>query len=477
MGVYLGQSVYNDSQVTKQFVLGEIAKNGKGVFFATHGQTTFQSILQEYNNGKIIVCKYQPVTPGEVTTYYLNLFQFNTETFEFVGVTRGGTIYRTSINANEGWENVTTFIPEEIFIATYNVTSYADILAAYNANKFILTKYAIPNTNYTIFAPLTFKGVKPFYFELIDRRVTNQKIQMSIGEDGIWNYSVSSIVTVDLALDSSSHNPVENMAIAAELTAINNKITGDLNDIFLALASKGVTVPTGAGLDDVAGLIDDISSGGVNPIPSGYKRITGIKGQHNSAGNPFKFDNLYDVSNEDLESISLVYIEPITAAPYSSDGHQETQILCPFADLYFRFFYDSWYGSNQLTMYGTNGGDNYNSQFSISANQFGGMKTLSYKNSTLVMDGTTYNIDSRVYAKTQIHSFNQLFGKWSSNNSNTDVTIYDVTVKQNDAVIAHFIPVMDIQTLVPRFYDEITGNISTSDLSDADMINQFTILP
>lgn len=92
MGVYLGLSVYNESQVTPEWVEEEIAKNGKGVFFATYGQTTFQNILQEYNNGKIIVVKYEPVTPGETTTYYFNLVQFNTETFDFVGVMGDGTI-------------------------------------------------------------------------------------------------------------------------------------------------------------------------------------------------------------------------------------------------------------------------------------------------------------------------------------------------------------------------------------------------
>ena len=194
MGVYLGQSVYNDSQVTPQWVDEEVAKNGKGVFFATYGQTSSQDIRQEYNKGKTIVCKYEPSTPGEVTTYYLNLVRFDTETFDFVGVMDDGTIYKTSINVNEGWDNVTTIPP----------------------------------------------------------------------------------MVVDAVLNSSSHNPVENMAIAAELTAINNKITGDLNDIFLALASKGVTVPAGAGLDDVAGLIDDIQTGGEPPAPSGYKNLWGL---------------------------------------------------------------------------------------------------------------------------------------------------------------------------------------------------------
>lgn len=272
MGVYLGQSVYNDSQVTPEWVEEEIANNGKGVFFATYGQTTYQNILQEYNNGKIIVCKYEPATPGETTTYYFNLVRFNTETFDFVGVMRDGTIYRTGINSNEGWENVTTLKLDEIEFVEYNVDSYSTIKSYYDYGKFIVLKYMqqTPLDTKYYFYPLVSvdETNKEIVFGSLELGRNNKKINFTVTDSTGWAAPAESpAVVVDVALDSSSHNPVENMAIAAQLTEINNKITGDLNDIFLALASKGVTVPAGAGLDDVAGLIDDIPTGGGGDIP------------------------------------------------------------------------------------------------------------------------------------------------------------------------------------------------------------------
>lgn len=271
MGVYLGQSIYNESQVTPEWVHDEIAKNGKGVFFATHRQTTYQNILQEYNNGKIIVCKYAPATPGETTTYYFNLVRFNTETFEFVGVMQDGTIYRTGINVNEGWINVTSFKLDEIEFVEYNVDSYTTIKNYYDDGKFIVLKYLqqTPLVTKYYFYPLVSvdETNKEIVFGSLELGLNNKKITFTVTDSTGWAAPVqSSAVVVDVALDSSSHNPVENAVIAAELTAINNKITGDLNDIFLALASKGVTVPAGAGLDDVAGLIDTVPTGAPEPI-------------------------------------------------------------------------------------------------------------------------------------------------------------------------------------------------------------------
>ncbi len=271
MGVYLGASVYNESQVTPEWVHDEIEKNGKGVFFATYGVTTFNEILQEYNNGKIIVCKYQPVTPGETTIYYFNLVRFNTETFDFVGVMQDGTIYRTGVNVNEGWENVTSFKSDEIEFIEYNVDSYSTIKSHYDNGKFIVLKYReqTPLVTKYCFYPLVSvdETNKEIVFGSLELGQNNKKITFTVTDSTGWAARAETpAVAVDVALDPTSHNPVENMAIAAELTAINNKITGDLNDIFLALASKGVTVPAGAGLDDVAGLIDTVPTGSPEPI-------------------------------------------------------------------------------------------------------------------------------------------------------------------------------------------------------------------
>lgn len=196
MGVYLGQSIYNDSQVTPEWVHDEIEKNGKGVFYTVIGTTTYNDTFDAYKDGKVVIAvKFDDVETEHATFYPLYIFDPD---------------------------------PDE-------------------GNVFIFAR-DIDNT-----------------FEYYNLHI-----------NGGWSSRYyKNIVTVDSQLDSSSHNPVENMAIAAELTEINNKITGDLNDIFLALASKGVTVPAGTGLDDVAGLIGDISTGpGYVPgLPNTYTPI------------------------------------------------------------------------------------------------------------------------------------------------------------------------------------------------------------
>lgn len=276
------------------------------------------------------------------------------------------------------------------------------------------------------------------------------------------------------SIEQYSDKPVESSAIYTELTAINDKITGDLNDIFLALASKGVTVPAGAGLDDVAGLITDIPSGGsVDPLPENWVRVTGLKGTWNKSGEPFKFPNLVDTTNENLESTALVYIDPITAAPYASGNQQETQIFCPFASLYFQFFERS--GNPTLAIHGKNGGQNRTSDITYGSTTFGGMKTLTYKRNVLYMDGSTFVIDSRVYAQTTVKNLSGLWGKWSSYNENTPCTFFDCTVKDNGNIIAHFIPVMNTVTGEPKLYDEISGTLSESNTTS--LINEFEIIP
>ena len=62
------------------------------------------------------------------------------------------------------------------------------------------------------------------------------------------------------------------MSIASEIT----RLQGVKSDILQAIADKGVTVPAGAGLDDVAGLIEDIPSG-EESLPTGYTELMYIE--------------------------------------------------------------------------------------------------------------------------------------------------------------------------------------------------------
>ena len=54
MGAYLGQSVYNESQFTAEWVNEQIEKNGKGVFWVEYNVTTRAEVLQAVSDGKII---------------------------------------------------------------------------------------------------------------------------------------------------------------------------------------------------------------------------------------------------------------------------------------------------------------------------------------------------------------------------------------------------------------------------------------
>ena len=69
------------------------------------------------------------------------------------------------------------------------------------------------------------------------------------------------------------------MSIASEITRLQN----DRSDIFASLTNKGVTVPANATYDDVAGLIDDIPTGG-GEIPDGYTPVRYLKvnGEHDA---------------------------------------------------------------------------------------------------------------------------------------------------------------------------------------------------
>ena len=74
MGVYNGNSIYNDSVVTvekveeiaesvaetvaEEIADEKISENGKGVFFATYGETSYYDLLEAYEAGKTICVNY-----------------------------------------------------------------------------------------------------------------------------------------------------------------------------------------------------------------------------------------------------------------------------------------------------------------------------------------------------------------------------------------------------------------------------------
>ena len=107
------------------------------------------------------------------------------------------------------------------------------------------------------------------------------------------------------------------MSIQSEITRITNK--RDLS--FIAVESKGVTVPTGATIDDLPGLIELIvQSGGVSgsggPVyqdPSGYVYLSsqygaaiGVIDTLDSGGGIIRTINGIDLSNDTVSSSVLM---------------------------------------------------------------------------------------------------------------------------------------------------------------------------
>ena len=82
MGAYLGQSVYNDSQVTEEWVEEQIEENGKGVFWVTYGTTTKDEITAAVNNGKICVLK--DTNPAGAVDYAVLTFKGVGNSFNFI---------------------------------------------------------------------------------------------------------------------------------------------------------------------------------------------------------------------------------------------------------------------------------------------------------------------------------------------------------------------------------------------------------
>lgn len=108
MGVYLGHSIYNDSQVTERWVHEEIIINGKGVFIAEIGTTPYNDVLSAYNDGKIIIGKILENKPNGVKTSYYPLLEYETnsdegDNFLFGLATNGNLFTYWNLHIWGGW--------------------------------------------------------------------------------------------------------------------------------------------------------------------------------------------------------------------------------------------------------------------------------------------------------------------------------------------------------------------------------------
>lgn len=112
MGVYLGNSVYNDSQVTLEKVEELIEENGKGVFYAEYNVTSYDDVKTAYDDGKIVIAKYSQSSSGGSSYDYFTLVNFNQamghSQFVFVEVRTEKLLKKFDLTNDNGWGPLNT---------------------------------------------------------------------------------------------------------------------------------------------------------------------------------------------------------------------------------------------------------------------------------------------------------------------------------------------------------------------------------
>lgn len=147
MGAYLGASVYNDSQVTEEWVKEQIEKNGKGVFWAIYDETTFEEIETAVNDGKTVICIYQE---AENVFYYGLLEHFN-------GI--GGTAIFTALDYSKSlkqWSIISDvwYYQEKSLLPSVNAEDNEKVLTVKDGQ---LQLDYLPVGKFGLETPLTFK--------------------------------------------------------------------------------------------------------------------------------------------------------------------------------------------------------------------------------------------------------------------------------------------------------------------------------
>lgn len=146
MGVYLGDSIYN-SGLTKKEVEEMIEENGKGVFFADYNVTSYNDVLAAYNDGKIVIAKY---TDSD-TDYYLTLWSFGSDTFNFVCVENEKVLIKCNL-VSGGWGQIYTM---SIGLPTTTPADSEKVLTVDSSGK--ASFEYLPLSKFGVETPLTFK--------------------------------------------------------------------------------------------------------------------------------------------------------------------------------------------------------------------------------------------------------------------------------------------------------------------------------
>ena len=124
------------------------------VFYARYGETTYEEIVEAFDAGKFICATKND---GRVWAPLQSLVLDGRALFSAV---QGAIVHTYECNTESVWiENLNAFAvqnhthPSEVFYATYNVTSLAEIEEAYNAGKAVICKFSngMYNANLSMF--------------------------------------------------------------------------------------------------------------------------------------------------------------------------------------------------------------------------------------------------------------------------------------------------------------------------------------
>lgn len=219
MSAYLGGSVYNDSEVTKEWVENQIQENGPGVFWVTYNVTTLQELQDARDAGKIPVIKYTaqngnviyaPINIKGVSGYY---------TFSS-GLSENNDYFLFRLS-NSGVWSMSQHSAKDVFICEYGTTTFQQVKDAYDAGLTLYCK--APGVSSSTFGILTYYNNTAFIF--VSLTDVNTIVNMYVDSNG-WATS-NRTLTYDNSLNASSTNAVQNATLYA--------VIGDVESLLAAL--------------------------------------------------------------------------------------------------------------------------------------------------------------------------------------------------------------------------------------------------
>jgi len=239
----------------------ELSLKEDKIFVAEYNVTTYDDIKTAYDAGKKIICKYQ-VNLAQLAYAQLSQFIAVANTFVFINTLSTQTIQieckkqeeqtvwaepvfshfydTTATSGSQQIQDALSLKEDKVFVAEYNVTTYADIKTAYDAGKQIVCKYYEDKERWPEFVRLLrLSQYLPmgncFYFDALTN--DNSNIYVSCGyynDDTHWTYSNNSFynkteTSGSQQLDDAFNTKQDKLTFAGEnntITAINTSAVG-----------------------------------------------------------------------------------------------------------------------------------------------------------------------------------------------------------------------------------------------------------